>query len=647
MSDFPDCCGVGRAWTRTAGFLARPHVSAVVFAGALASALSYFALLAFFGSGAAPAAGLLLRLALVSAVAPILPCYVLLLLTGPREDRPRSRRIWNDLAATHAPLLVSCGFILFAVLPSTNLRYVTTLVPFTVLGLWLACLGLCFRLHFPRRFHHFLLAVIMLAGFVLRMNGLGNQSLWNDELLTVTLCDPDNSVEAMLSQNDELNHIPPLYFFAMWVWFQVTGVTDISARLFSALIGVLSIGAIYGLGRKLCRPGVGLFAALLASFNWSHLLHSQDARPYSLLILTAALSYWAFLVFLELPTLRRAALVTAAGLLLVYTHYFGWLILMAQAIQIAASLPEYRGEARRRLAVLFPASLAMIVVCYLPYVPRTIASFATEKYWAPKPESNYFIDLTLFLFHDPLLSIMMAALMIAAFLRPAPYRPGEGRAHALFTLGLWLAVCTFVPLAHSLHANVSVFVPRYLLILLPAFLVLAAMGIEAVRYIPARVLLTAVIIGCGALDLFSWSDYYHRPAMQEYRELVARLPLDASALCFAKHKQTFKFGYYLKKAGSPAAVHDADAPTLQSVLGPRAADAQCEIWVLENIEFYGVVKDPVFLAFADRFLVQQEELTAFQVRARRYAPNPGRRDEMRALLERDPATWDAVLTPVR
>ena len=67
--------------------------------------------------------------------------------------------------------------------------------------------------------------------------------------------------------------------------FKVFGYTTFVARLFSAILGILSIYGINILGKELINKKVGLISALILTINPFHLYFSQEARPYILLFL--------------------------------------------------------------------------------------------------------------------------------------------------------------------------------------------------------------------------------------------------------------------------------------------------------------------------------------------------------------------------
>lgn len=567
--------------------------------------------------------------------------YVLLLRGWLRlESAPLTRETESQLGRAHAPLYAAWATLAVYLLPSQNAAYLHALAPWLVLGLWAACLGWCVFTCAPHRKHAYLFLVILLFAAFLRLKGLTNQSLWNDELLSVTHADPGRTFGGVLRESDEHNYMPPGYFVLLWLWLKAWGSSEYTARLLSVLIGLGGIAAMYALGARLAKPSVGLVAAFLTAVNWSHLLHSQDARPYSLLFLLSAASYLAFLRLLERPKAKASLTQALVLTLLIYTHYFGWLVWLAQAAAwgyiAAGACAERRGPLVRAGVVGF----LIPVAAYLPQLPQTLESFRATVYWVPKPQPAAFAEIFLYFFHDPAVALLVAAALLVLFLRQytgngVAEEPERGK-HALGLLLCWLAVAYLVPYTHSLNAHVSVMLPRYFMVLLPALLLLCAIGIDVSRKTRSRVMLTAALGAFSLLDIFSASDYYHRPAIQEYRELVQGLPHDAETLFFARHRQTFKFEYYFRLQGARTRVHDADSETLRRLLKERFPRADAAFWLLENIEFYGVVNDPEVLRAIDQFMAQDQEITRAQVRARRYVVKPDAVEALRAWLQAAP-----------
>src|SRR5918995_1471262 len=212
------------------------------------------------------------------------------------------------------------------------------------------------------------LLAIMLLGAVLRLYGLGFQSLWGGELASW-----DFGGQGTISRVAQEGTQPPLYFMILHFARLIFGDSEWALRLPSAVAGWLCIPAIYLLGKKLYSEREGIMAALLVSVLWAPVYFSQETRPLSLLILLSILTsyfWWDLMLGLryrgELPK-REAVWYVVCAVLLAYTHYFGLLLVVLQA----AALTALAFDGPRKVALLY----APVALAYLPWLPGMINQF--------------------------------------------------------------------------------------------------------------------------------------------------------------------------------------------------------------------------------------------------------------------------------
>jgi len=138
----------------------------------------------------------------------------------------------------------------------------------------------------------FLLVILTTAG-VLRFIEPDKQSLWNDELHSMVGASPAKSLDEVIeyAKIDQ----PPFYFILLNTWFKVMPYTAVSARLLSAIFGVLGVYAVFLLGKEVKNDRVGLLSAGLTTFSYFHIYYSQEARFYSLLFVVSTFSYFFFI----------------------------------------------------------------------------------------------------------------------------------------------------------------------------------------------------------------------------------------------------------------------------------------------------------------------------------------------------------------
>lgn len=137
-----------------------------------------------------------------------------------------------------------------------------------------------------------ILAVLGL-GLVLRLIGL-NQSLWLDEAVSARVVGEDNGINIVKNFSPSDFH-PPLYYLLLWGWTRIFGVSEISLRMPSVILAMVTIYLVYLIGKEIKDEELGRRGALLTAVNPLLVYYSQEARMYSLAVvwLTAA---WLFLI---------------------------------------------------------------------------------------------------------------------------------------------------------------------------------------------------------------------------------------------------------------------------------------------------------------------------------------------------------------
>jgi mannosyltransferase len=179
-----------------------------------------------------------------------------------------------------------------------------------------------------------LLIIIVLLGFGLRLHDLEGQSMWSDEGLSLyraSLSLPEIVANVITVDGiDTQDTNPPFYFLFLHLFKMLAGDTIFSLRFGGAAIATLAVPLIYVMGAVTFRRRVGLVAALLMAISPFHVWQSQVLRNYGILITINMLSVYGLLRFaLAKPggDRRKWLLLWAgAGLLGIYTHYFGFFI---------------------------------------------------------------------------------------------------------------------------------------------------------------------------------------------------------------------------------------------------------------------------------------------------------------------------------
>ena len=401
------------------------------------------------------------------------------------------------------------------------------------------------------------LAALTALGAALRLYGLDTQSLWNDELGGFKDA-TDPSLEAIFLYGPSPDHLPA-YFLLLRVWVAAMGDSETLLRLPSALCGIATIPAMFALGRRWFGPREGLIAAAVTAVAWAPVYHSQEARPYALLLLGVVLStVWVTDVVRGLRargSAPRAALVGAAVAAIVTSqaHFFGTLFIALQAA--TAAVATWRSRGLRTVVALY----GVVALAFLPAAYRFLQVTPEAAPWMPLPTAKAPWALLLFLFNDsvPLL-VAVLALWSALLVRTARTPAG---ATTTWLAIVWLCAPVAFAFAYS-HWRQPIFLSRALLIVLPAAYLLVARALTQLRAPrPLAVALAAGLCGVLLVDLVAARDYYTRPTKTQFREAAGYLvahdrPAEPAWVLACAFSPRY-FDYYLRRLGSPRRVEVA------------------------------------------------------------------------------------------
>jgi mannosyltransferase len=374
-----------------------------------------------------------------------------------------------------------------------------------------------------------LLVVLALAAF-LRFYDLGEESLWVDELYSLSFVSAENAAEVVALARDEDTH-PPGYFLVLHYWRALAGESEVALRFPSAVAGVLSVLAVYLLGRRLYSHAEGLAAAFfMAVLRWP-VHYSQDARSYSLLLLFSTLTaYFWWGCFRGLRGSGRLPMGEAVGYVLsavacCYLHYFGLFLVALQAAMLLLLAPR---AAPRVLLLYAPVALA-----YLLWLPAMLNQSGMEHWlWPPTYRDVLWFLRDLFNY-SAVLTIVAFVLVALGGLRALYDMRGRKVDLEQLLPGMLLIAWFVVPpvLIYVLsYAWRPLFFPRFLIICLPAVYLLLAhsvfrlFGGRPLVGATATAALGVVFLGNLVLNWPLGANYYahgENHLREQYREAAA------------------------------------------------------------------------------------------------------------------------------
>jgi mannosyltransferase len=393
----------------------------------------------------------------------------------------------------------------------------------------------------PRQWRLGVPAVLVL-GTVLGSVELATHGLFLDESVSSTLAVAPWHRFADVVTHREANMA--LYYLLLRGWV-VFGHSEIALRSLSVLIAVGALWVLVLLARRLFSQRVALLAGLLLAVNPLFIQFAQDVRGYSLALLLVTASCFFFVRGMDQessPPLCWTAY-TAVTALAAYSNFWAALVPLGQALSLAF-LPAARIPWRRILA----SALALAVLL----VPLGLLIQATDNAgvnWASGSSAGRLIVrvqstvphavLDAFVL---LLVVGVVALIVLARRLPDLAALFERRWPLFFTL-CWLLVPVAAVVMVSL-VDKPLIVVRYLMVSLPAAILVLAVVIDSVAFMARRgarvagaVLLAVVLFG----SLVGTAQWYRQGGPQDYRPVVAFLAAHAQpgdgVLVFAPYER--------------------------------------------------------------------------------------------------------------
>lgn len=329
-----------------------------------------------------------------------------------------------------------------------------------------------------RWFYLGILFIVLLA-FGLRLYAIDRQDIWGDEAFSIWLS--SQPLPQVVAGGADTH--PPLYPFLLYLWLRPVGSSPLAVRFLSTVIGTLTVPVVYLLGRRAFGLATGGLAALLVAVSPVLIYYSQETRMYGLVtLLTAASVYGTMRAFQTPPSIGVWSVYLLTTLGAAYTHYYGFFVILAENLVIIPFLLcRRRGpDLRRWLAVQGTIALA-----YLPWI-AVQKGFLSGK--ASARFEEWSLDTGLRIAGQTLttFSAGLAVPSAAAWVIALPFLIAV--VAGLLALSRrrqpepWLIVVHLtlpLLLAWAVNPIMPFFYARYLLLIAPAFYLLAAWGVMA------------------------------------------------------------------------------------------------------------------------------------------------------------------------
>ena len=437
----------------------------------------------------------------------------------------------------------------------------------------------------------FLLGGILTFGLFLRIAFIQSHTFWFDEAFSYFMASLpfDALLKAAASDSQ-----PPLYYLLLKVW---GGISDKIwfLRFLSLIFGVFSIPLFYKIGRKLTNAPIAILATAILTFSPLHLYFSTETRMYSLLVFEVLFLFWFFLKFIETKKNLYLLLLTAVGILALYTHYYASLALLA--VNLAFFTQMKKGES---LLLSWLSSQMAIILAFLPWFSFSLR-FSHAGCWCFPPATGILAAFTSFavggmgvvtlkdiVFSGPRLPLtiftILSTLMFIAFLLGLRTLWKDAVKNHL------LLIFFFTPLLMVIIISFfyPLFSPRALIIVSPFYYLFAAVGILSFKNQLAQKLLIKVLFILIFITLaFQLFDpFFSGPPLKEAADFIEEKYQNRETILHLSPMTFYSFLYFHRFSHPEFLTIPTKSPTIFDIGNwrkslPEATSQYSKIWLVD------------------------------------------------------------------
>lgn len=405
-----------------------------------------------------------------------------------------------------------------------------------------------------------IVALTVLA-FAVAFYRLGTKSVWLDEAVSVNHAHLGLSgLWTIVSRTDPNMG---LYYALLHIWVRVFGYTDTSLRAMSVLLGGLAVPIVAVLGRRLFGRASGLAAGLFLALAPFFVQYEQTVRSYSLLVTLVALSSYFFVVELEQPSPWSRVGYVVASALAMYAHYVAAFVLVVQALTLLAV------KRRATFSTRWLMSGVCLALLCAPEIVFAARAGPGQIEWIQQPSLRTVLHLPVHLAGGTVIACVLIALACYGVASVAV----KGQRWQVGFLAAWCVGPVLLDLAICALGR-PLFLTYYLIVVLPAWLLLAAAGAMRLPGAAIRGGSLVLVVALLAVGLANW---YRSPSVENYRaasQFLLRHARHGDAVLYDPSYADYPFVHY------EALAHTTGPRILEALPAAQSPGRPPRIWLV-------------------------------------------------------------------
>lgn len=384
-------------------------------------------------------------------------------------------------------------------------------------------------------------SILILVNFLLRIAFAASNDLAMDEPFTVWWAQHSlGEITAMLGSENN----PPLHFFLLHFWIKLFGISAFSVRLPSVIFSSITAGLIFMTAARQFSFKAGLMAALMYTLSVMHMSFSHEARVYPLFVMLAVWNLALMLRIIGGDTNKALKIwLFISGLLLVYSHYFGWIPLLMQWIFMMTY---------KNVRIQWKSFLLLWIVLFAAYLPvfwiflqRFLHSSGGT--WVPAPQwTELYGNINRFLNDRWVTAVILGIFLIGVIVVTAGRKLKETvglmfRNRALTAVLLWFGFPYFIMFLVSFR--LPVFLDRYILFTSAGLFILIAAVVDHI-FSKRWMRYTAYMVPLFVMMFFFDLNPYNNRNISHIASLLKSIRPSGDKLIISPEYASLEFSYH-------------------------------------------------------------------------------------------------------
>lgn len=214
---------------------------------------------------------------------------------------------------------------------------------------------------------------LLITALALRLYKIGYFGLWLDEAATVYLIKSNIYI---------FDSSPPLYYLFMKSWCFIFGYSEFALRFPSVIFSIIALAFLYFFVKKAFGQFAAFFSLAFGVFSPFLINYAQEARAYSLLMMLFIMNLYYFycLIFISNNKQRLQTYgYIVTGILLLYTHYSAFFILLSQILFLLACPRDIKlNYWIKRLLIIGFFSFGSVIIFLWNYLYKRVGTWIPD-----------------------------------------------------------------------------------------------------------------------------------------------------------------------------------------------------------------------------------------------------------------------------